>query len=145
MPSAKFALVLARRALACACNACNSRFLAFNSPDLFVVSSGSLFDVRLRLLTFASVSPGCGPWARDCMSARVDRSCSPVGLRSLRLQSMIRIRCPHSYLTLKSTVLHQMSIRFQVARVGILIAGCRLMCCGHGEAGTLAGAFCLVH
>jgi hypothetical protein len=34
MPSAKFALVFANRALACACNAMSSRFFALSSPDL---------------------------------------------------------------------------------------------------------------
>jgi len=95
--------------------------------------------------TFASASLGCGPLAMGCMSGRVDRSCNPVDPRSLRLQSMIRTRCPHSYLMLKSTVLHQTSIRFQAAQVVILIAGYRLMCCGHGEVGILAGVSCLVH
>lgn len=79
------------------------------------------------------------------MSARVDRSCNPVDPRWLRLQSMTRTRCPHNYLMLKSTALHQMSIRFQAAQVGTLIAGYRLMCCGHGEVGILAGVSCLVH
>lgn len=46
---------------------------------------------------------------------------------------------------LKSIARHQMSIRFQAVQVGILIAGYRQMCYGHGEVGILAEASCLVH
>jgi len=54
MPSEKLALVFASRALACACKASSSLFLAFSSPDLITVSiDRSLYLWRishLRLL-----------------------------------------------------------------------------------------------
>ena len=129
MPSAKFALVFASRALACACSASNSWFFALSCPDLDHVSQMSISALG-EIHTFAPALQDCDPTEVDCKFARGGHSCSRANPRSWRRSRSSHTRCRH--IGWKHWNRHQRQTlkHSPVALVATPSIGCNLTNCG---------------